>query len=367
MLLLVTFPNQGVQAGEPSQMTHPKNDIDVAITSREDRLDDLGRVYTKDWEEALAGLAGLAGESPIRGWLEKVQRLIQVSPVKIQSFQVILKPQEDLRPEWIAWTPRRGDGRPSTNNPLREWARKLAATDLLVKDEEGRMMITLPLPHEQTYSSKRLLRINTSSGVSLMLWRPNVLGPDIPGLTIDGRAIAAFGVTKDVPFTPIPKDRKCTDLASWPTPLEWYLDFRGLTKLGTGSLVTSQRLGVRGHDRPSWLIFAQSCLLPGPVGRSRRNPLWKTEKTDWRPNEPRTPVLEHGHFVMHHPTSPPNYRLYKIVAPLCWFGVDVTDPADVAWYLYQRLMDVPTRRLERHVKRFDDSDAIIAELHRVPA
>jgi hypothetical protein len=164
----------------------------------------------------------------------------------------------------------------------------------------------------------------------------------------------------------------------WERPWERYLRYRGFQS----AALMMEELAVRKPDWISgtnWFSALANLLVPTDFGYldedDKRPPakLWVVNSRDHE--NCRTPALEYGYFVILGPKGP---ILHKIVDPLCWPSIDLSDPARTCLQL--RLFDIINLQIEidsdptngwvngqivHYTDTWDNPDEIIEELNKI--
>ncbi len=305
----------------------------------------LTQLFMRGWTEAL-GRDNVA----LTNWTEDLRRVICICPDQANGIQVVLHDLDELDPD--LWSPeeetREMNSTPLRLSGMRKWLALLENKDQLVMDQ-GRLVITVPLPHDQTPAGQRLLYLHDGHHPLLVLWKR-----DLP-LLLDVRVIQGFRFVFNEPYTPAPI-RKFFGISGWPTVLDWHLDFRRFQPL-------YENLQRCPQDHRRWAMHGDHCRIwVPPIGSGTHGdkecPLWSI-------HIPSTehPRLKVGYYVQRDtPDSAP--RLIRF-GPLQTVLKEDLAPAVI---MKRVLIDhrICSDRLPPGFRGFTDYDNIVAELMQYP-
>ena len=307
-------------------------------------LDHLNKLFNDMWNNQVVPRAEAGDTTVFADWLAGLRRVIHVCPDKVTGFQIVLNDILQLDPDtWIRESASCPIGEPPQLDMFRKWIGRLRDNDLL-EIVEGRIVITLPLPHDQTRAGRALLNqpvrntLDQKHPPRLILW--SIAHDAYPtSLVLGAAAIHSFRFTpywND--FTPIPNSGTGPALRYWPSPIEWFLRFHGFKPLFAGG----DPVPEWAHGRLGQAAYWSSNLywhIPGATNEELKR-------------------LAAGHYVHVDRGEHPEFRLFRVHNQLCWPGGEPT-PERVIQAFQKAHQEFPS---QRGLEIIDSDPKIIEEL-----
>lgn len=220
------------------------------------------------------------------------------------------------------------------------------------------LTFTLPLPTDRVIPGCGhilniiyLLHVDNKVGPEITLWKlPEIHEQYYPApVKIGTKLIREVRFVKDEPFSSA-WDTKKDQPWTWPSPFDYYMLFRGFYPIDNPAQFTEGVLSAEDWEKG----LLKKLEAPACVSE-----LWQVNNT----SKKTVPRLELGYFMYRGLGGP---TIYRVRDKICWPGVDMRNPAQVASNLFA------VGKLKRNSEcpelfdHFNGQHEIIKELAQIP-